>query len=249
MSSTFEIGFQVNESSFDLPNYWDDVGIHNFDHIQVKAESIEKIRSCSEIVRNIAGYEKELSYYLHGTDQFTNFITRPDSVFLAAKEYKAKFIVISDYFDMKNDGSEPIMVSNLASIVDLAERNRKFLCLEKKVLDNGFHDWKRSVEELKSLAPSRFLLISLNLTTLMNTPKVKNYTDQIRTWLATFNITVDLNSSPESPNSDPFADLLAHLYWLPYRQQPLIFVNPVEELNAVHQRFGSIVEEFGFKYP
>lgn len=249
MISTIETGFRISEDRFDLSRYWDVVYTYKCNHIQIHMHSFKMIQHLSKIVRENLGSKIELSYFLDGSDPSSCLVSDPNSLFQAVRKFNIKYLVVTNYLNGKNGQDESTFLNNIESLLQLAEQNRAFLCLENTIDNERNNDWLVHAKHLKELFPSRFLLFSLSINNLTNAPLITSYTKTIRSWIATINVNVNLSFSRKSTTTDLFVDLINHLYWLPYKQQPLIFTNHLEELESVYKNFWKITEDLGLEYP
>lgn len=125
-----------------------------------------------------------------------------------------------------------------------------FLCIDVNVdkNDTSISANISSLLNIKEAHPNNFLLYSLNFEDLKNISKLKQYTKELKLSIGMVKVRVGESYLNTINDDDEFVELIDTLYWLPYKQQPLIWSNEMSELPQIYRRFFEVVKRRGYSY-
>lgn len=252
MPLTMETGIRIPGGSPLIFRYCQIAKAYGCRHFQVRATSSVQFQRTSHTVRGELGTRMELSYYLNGPDKATHGLLQQfDGILQTAFEYDVKFLIIPLHILQNFELQGAPMSSTLESLARKTEELHIFLCLEVAINSDGVgssDELLRYLADLKQSHPSRFFLFSISMTSLLEASYLQLYTKRLRMFIASMHLTVNQPSLTASVMQDHFAELIEHLYWLPFDQQPLVFTNPLRDLERVFDQFLAIVESHGYWY-
>ena len=252
MTSTIETGIRISGESRDFSAYWEIARTYGSWHFQINSLELHALRGISETVREEFG-RAELSYYLGSKDHIGELLLdRLDALLQVLTEFRAKFLVIPFSSFRALELCEVSSSDIIQLLVHEAEERHFLLCLEATVDDEEESETApASLLHLKETYPSHFFLFSINIDGLKKVPSLPTYTRVLRASIATVHLQLDkrfLRDTSPRCEKDELAALVGHLYWLPFKQQPLVFTNPLEDLEDIYKRFYAIVNARGYWY-
>ncbi len=116
----------------------------------------------------------------------------------------------------------------------------RFICIETAVGKKNTSEISNTISSLRNISyPSSSILYSLSLGDLSSVPNLKKYTTELRLFIGIVQAQIDSKYLKANNQDDHFVELIDTLYWLPYKQQPLVFTNPLSEVVSVFRKFSN----------
>lgn len=244
INTTIETGIRLNAAQLDELDIQNLVKTTECNHIQIDTSNLNQLITSSSFLRKELGNNYELSFRINGNALLNGLTLELRTLFEISKEQRAKYIIIQS--NQKGYKVQEFLKQiNAENIIRLAERFSTFLCLEvnlDSVIEGNEAD---SWTEISALYSSNFFLLSLHLNNLSNAHNLKFFSRNYRNRLGIVSAKIDLLASDLN---NKFTYLIDHLYWLPFKQQPLIFTNPYNEIKRVFLLFNEIIRDKGYYY-
>lgn len=248
MRETIETGIVIPGTSKELSNYMDLVETYQCSHVQIQSYELENLINVSKYFQQKVKTFIDYSFRIEVDKPNNVLIKNPEDVFISAKKYSIKYIVVSGYFPQYTDWSKVPLYDNLEKIIKKAEEGHTLLCLEIPVDILESQNGISYLQKIKERYPSRFLLFSLYLKDLHNLSKLTPYLNQLRLSIATVTTHFNYKDLENDDFEMKFSQLIGTLFYLPYKQQPILFDGSLNDINKVLLKFQKIVDENGYEF-
>jgi hypothetical protein len=209
---------------------------NDINHLQIVAHFPEEIDKSIGTLKKLKAPYLELSCFY----QSININAQDDDLFVALNKCKEHYI---KYLCTPID-----VTTNLVSVgklISTANELHVFLFFEMQV---DVRDDINTFNEIRKKFASDFTLLSLNVKSLKEITGFSSILKQSRNAIGIINVFVDNQYTTHPGSADHFAKFLEGVFLLPFKQQPLIFTNPSEDLPVVYERFYDIVDEQNYWY-
>lgn len=241
---TIETGVKITQNA-DILKYKNLLSSPYVSHIQIAGITLDGFPDVVDsIFRNI-DERIEISYKPEHNDLIKLYENPPKSLF--AKE--PKFLIVPLEILTTLEQAEISSFSFFESLI--TSMHKRFICIEVSVTNKNTGPISNAISSLiniKEALSSYSIMYSLKLDRLNNLSEIKNHIKELNNYIGLIDVNLDINNFNDHGADDYFVELIDLLYWLPYRQQPLIFSNSLHELEFVLKRFEAIVRDRGYNY-
>jgi hypothetical protein len=250
---TIETGFRIIAGD-DLELCEELIRKHDVRHVQIAGNDLVFLRETLEEVTAKTGKSVEYSYYL-GRELLVPLIRENtvDFLFTNGGLPRLRFLIAPLEILPDLELSQPRGTSPMDSILKTAASQRTILCLESQlpspINDKLMSESVSTLTNLKQAYPSPFLLFSIDVHDLNSVSNLPAYLGHLRNWTAAVTALIDQSFLQEPVGRDSFVELVDALFWLPFKQRPLIFANPISDVDAIYTRFSAITGTYGYRYP
>lgn len=245
---TIEVGIRVKSDATPYLTEILEIGKrNNCKHYQIEFTTFDRVLNIFNTIHN--QHKSEISlYFTHDLPLRFSENNFSDQQFLIRlgnfiKSIEVKYLVFQPsllFRSMKeNYRFAELEIKLLDGITDLAEETRKFVVFENEVIDSGFS----SIEVLEKLVTQKsgwWIRPGINFNNLVDA----GY-DLEKTWAELSKpvtiVTCDINNQLGKDEKTSVNYLLKFLYFLPYRQQPLIISNQIETLDSALKQVAEII--------
>lgn len=240
--NSIEFGCRYNMASDQIADVVRLKDLYNFQHLQILSPDFQELKKALDITSSAIGnYDLELSYKTTSSDN--DIFSFSESAFSILNDYGVKYFVL--------DAENNIITSRIAlfdmvkNIALQAKKHRILTCVNIHS-GNSFEAYLNAYNEVRESVDSEFLLLSVESDKLDQTRVLINHIEYLYKWCAIFQVNVDVQPSSFQNIVYPFVD---RLFWLPWKERPLIFTNPISENYWIFQKLIEMIEQNNYYYP
>lgn len=241
MENVIEFGFRFR-TDIDNPNYIAKLKkSYDFNHLQIMSSSLDSAEiALKTIGESVDLYDLELSYVMHSS--IYDVYQSAESLFSFCRKFKIKYLLVD--FDDYLISSDIALYDLMSFIANAGNLSRTFTCLNIRDHINYMTNLNNIVK-MKSEMKSDFLLLALDIENLGSSSEFLNRFSYFNE-CGMLNVKIDNASQGWETN---MALLIDKLYWLPWKNKPLVFTNPIEDNFELFFKYNQIIENGNYFYP